>query len=35
MMNGEIGTDKGTGDGREKEKSRAQYILLVSSVHIN
>lgn len=33
MTNGEMATDKGTRDGRQKEKSRAQSILLVNSIH--
>lgn len=33
MTNGEMATVKGTRDGRQKEKSRAQSILLVTSIH--
>lgn len=35
MMNEEMGTDKRTKDGRQKEKSRALYVLLVTSVHFH
>lgn len=35
MAKGEMGTDNGTKDRRQKEKSRALYILLVASVHFH
>lgn len=34
-MNGEMVTDKGTRDGREKEKSRTPYILMVANIPIH